>query len=217
MNAQDIRLPVEGGLVYCFGGKGELVADVEQVIIDDAHPEAAGGDAANTPPDPAHAQQAKRQFVELPAANCIADPLEFFGLVSAIFEECPWTEHLKDVSEDKIANGKRVGVRGVDDLYASGAAGGDIDVLEAHASPAHHAKARSPAEKRLIDKRISPHNQAFSGRKMRFEVRVAGSGFNDPCAFPEPLQRTRIRSLSHQDQWQMRCSHECHPEASRRA
>jgi hypothetical protein len=70
VDREHVAVAVQRRLVHRRGRKLERVgADVEDVVVDHAHPEAIGRDVADAPADAAHAEDADRQLVELPPAN----------------------------------------------------------------------------------------------------------------------------------------------------
>ena len=72
VQAQDVGLAEERRLIDRRRGEGGGLAagdEVEQVVVDHPHAEAVRGDVPDPPADPAHAQDADRQLVQLPAAQ----------------------------------------------------------------------------------------------------------------------------------------------------
>src|SRR5207237_9516754 len=156
---RSVQLAIEGRLVDVGCGEGERgYGNIEDVVVDDAHPESIRRDVAYALSDPSHSKDADRQLVELAAADGIADPLEFLGIVDPLAEETPWPEQLQRVAEDVIADGDRVRVWREDDLHAPRAARFYVDVLQPHPAPSHRPELGRLGQERRIHFRISPHH-----------------------------------------------------------
>jgi hypothetical protein len=182
VEGEDVGVVVEGGFVYGLGWEVEGFGFyVEDVVVEDAHAEAVGGDVSDAFADAAHAEDADGQLVELSAAEGVADALELGRFVGLVPEGNPGAEELKGGAEDEVADGQGVGVGGVDDLDAAFAAGVTIDVLDADAAAADDLEAGGLVEQGVVDLGVGPDGEAvglgrIAGGRWRLRSRWRARG-----------------------------------------
>lgn len=196
---EHVSLAIELIFFDGFGGKIELVADIEQVVIYDAHAEAGGGDFSKAAADAAHAEDGEGEFVELLAADGGAEVLELLGVVGVVLEEAPGAQELEHIADAEIADGAGVGIGRVDDLDAAFSAGGDVDVFQADAAAADDAEARGGGEEGVIDAGVSADDEAVGGGEGFTEIGVGGGAFDHIGLGAQPGEGLGVGAFGEED------------------
>jgi hypothetical protein len=141
-------------------------------------------------------------FVQLRAAERVAHPLELPRLVGAFPEVRPRPQQLQREPDDEVADGKDIGVRGVDDLDPAGAAGGHVDVLDAHPAPADDPEVRGAGRQGGVRLRVGADHQPGRVRQRGVELGGPRGRLDDPGALLQSRQRRRGGVFGDQDERQ---------------
>ena len=157
------------------------------------------GDGAHPPADPAHAQDADRQLVQLHPALCVADLFEFPGLVSAVLEKRPRPEQLQRIAEHEVANRERVRIGRVHHLHTAGPACPHINVLDAHPAAADHLQVRAAGQQRGIHPCVGAHHHTFHFWQGSIELGGIGSGLDNSGPLFQPRQGRCIGAFGDQN------------------
>ena len=191
VNGEHVGIAIEVGFLDGLAGKIQQTAHVEQVVVNDFHAKPQSRDMAHAATNPAHPQNAKSQLVEL-HATLGANSFPFLRRIDSVAKQSPWPQQAEHVAEHEIRHRLSVGVGCIDNLNASLAAGGDVDVFQSNATTPHNPQSRRLGEQRRIDARVGADHKPLGQAKRRLELRIVVLHFDDLCALAQPVQRRRI-------------------------